>query len=125
MSFYTETNSAAVPNLDKSHAATDSWYSGQTYYDYAKGKYTVGSSASQASQRKLAEAFTRMLWRGTQTVAFGIKGKHVAAWYCNPSGTTNSNGAGVTGSATEPMATYKANIMLSCLQLHQPAAGAL
>jgi hypothetical protein len=31
----------------------------------------------------------------------------------------------VTASASEPMATFKANIMNSCLKLHQPAAGAL
>jgi hypothetical protein len=33
MSFYTETNSGAVADLDKSHAATDSWYGGRTHYD--------------------------------------------------------------------------------------------
>jgi len=33
MSFYEETVAAAVANLDKNHAATDSWYSGRTYYD--------------------------------------------------------------------------------------------
>ena len=39
MSFYTESNSAAVAKLETSHAATDSWYSGNTYYDYTNGKY--------------------------------------------------------------------------------------
>lgn len=33
MSFYTETNAGAVADLDKSHAATDSWYGGRTHYD--------------------------------------------------------------------------------------------
>lgn len=34
MSFYTETgNAAAVAKLDKTHAATDSWYSGRKFYD--------------------------------------------------------------------------------------------
>jgi len=122
MSFYTENNSAAVANLDKSHAATDSWYGGNTYYDYANGKYTGNDTTAKT---KLAQAFTRMLWKNTQTVAFGVKGKYVAAWYCNPSGSTNSNAAGVTASSTEPMATFKANVMRSCLTLHQPASGAV
>jgi hypothetical protein len=33
MSFYTEVKPAAVADLDKSHAATDTWYSGRTHYD--------------------------------------------------------------------------------------------
>jgi hypothetical protein len=122
MSFYTEANSALVSKLETSHAATDSWYSGNTHYDYANGKYKSGLTAAQT---KLAQAFTRMMWRSTQTVAFGIKGKYVAAWYCNPDGKTNSNGAGVAGSTTEPMATYKANVMNSCLKLQSTASGAL
>jgi hypothetical protein len=120
LSFYTEADGGAVSDLDKSHAATDAWYGGNTYYDYTNGKYKDDATGSQL---KLAKAFTRMLWRSTQTVAFGIKGKHVAAWYCNPSGRTNSNAAGVTGAA-ERAATFKANVMNSCLKLHQ-AAGAL
>jgi uncharacterized iron-regulated protein len=92
MSFYTETNTAAVADLDKSHAATDSWYSGNTYYDYANGKYTDSLTTAQTT---LGSAFTRMLWRGTQTVAFGVKGKYVAAWYCNLSGSAGSSGAGL------------------------------
>jgi len=61
-----------------------------------------------------------MLWRDTQTVAFGIKGKYVAAWYCSPSGKTNSNGNGVDSSKL--VATFKANVLKSCLDLHQPVA---
>jgi len=57
-----------------------------------------------------------MLWRGTQTVAFGIKGKYVAAWYCNPSGASNANGVG-EASATTKATLYKANVMKSCLKL--------
>ena len=122
MSFYTETNSGAVPNLEKSHAATDSWYGGNTHYDYANGKY---KDSLTAAQKKLAQAFTRMIWKSTQTVAFGIKGQYVAAWYCNVSGTTNSNGQGVTASATEPMATFKANVLPSCLVLETTATTGL
>jgi hypothetical protein len=106
--------------LAKSHAATDAWYGGNSYYDYDTGKYKAGLTTEQT---KLAKDFTRMLWRGTENVAFGIKGKYVAAWYCNPSGTTNSNGAGVTASASEPMDTYKANVMKSCLKLQSTVDG--
>jgi hypothetical protein len=89
---------------------------------YADGKYKTSLTAAQ---KKKAEAFTRMLWRETQTVAFAIKGKYVAAWYCNPSGTTNSNGAGVTASTTQPMATFKANVLTSCLTQSATASGAV
>jgi len=84
MSFYTDTKGGADSNLDKSHAATDAWYGGEAHYDYAKGAYkeTHDGKKLTASQKTLAEAFTRMLWKANRTVAFGIKGKHVAAWYC-------------------------------------------
>jgi len=120
MSFYTETNTAAVPDLDKNHAVTDSWYSGYKHYDYTNGKWKDGLTAAE---KTLAKAFTRMVWRGTKTVAFGVKGKYVAAWYCNPSGSTNSNGAGDTEGSAAYLAAFKANVMKSCLELTVPAAG--
>lgn len=39
MNFYEERMSGAVPDLDTSHAATDYWYGGFTYYNQADGKY--------------------------------------------------------------------------------------
>jgi hypothetical protein len=62
-----------------------------------------------------------MLWRDTQTVAFGIKGKYVAAWYCSPTGKTNSNGAGVD--SAKLVETFKANVLKSCLDLYTPPTG--
>lgn len=60
-----------------------------------------------------------MLWRKTKTVAFGIKGPYVAAWYCDPSGTTNSNGAGVDSAKLAD--TFKANVYSSdCLEVTRP-----
>jgi hypothetical protein len=110
MSVYEEKGGdAAVKNLDKSHAATDSWYGGFQHYDYATNGYKAGLTDTQ---KKKAEAFTRMLWRGTQTVAFGVKGRWVAAWYCNPSGSTNANKAGA----------FKDNVMRSCLKPQPPTA---
>lgn len=71
MSFYTAEAGASAAELVKSHAATDSWYGGGAHYDDATGTYRA---ASDAAAQKKADAYTRMLWRGTKTVAFGIKG---------------------------------------------------
>lgn len=62
-----------------------------------------------------------MLWRSTRTVAFGIKGKYVAAWYCVPSGKTDSNADGVD--ADKKVKTFKANVLKSCLDLYTPPTG--
>jgi hypothetical protein len=62
MSFYTEKYAAAVADLAKTHAATDSWYGGNTHYDYASGTYKASAGADA---KKLADAFTRMVWKST------------------------------------------------------------
>jgi hypothetical protein len=62
MSFYTEKNTGAVADLAKTHAATDSWYGGSTHYDYALGTY---KASAVGDAKKLAEAFTRMVWAST------------------------------------------------------------
>jgi len=49
-------------------------------------------------QLNLVNAFTRMVWKDTTTVAFGIKGRWVFARYCKVEGNVD----GVTA--------YKANI---------------
>jgi hypothetical protein len=55
-------------------------------------------------QVKLVDSFTRMVWRDTTTVAFGIKDRWVVARYCKVKGNVD----GVTG--------YKANIKQDCIK---------
>jgi len=81
MNMYEETGpSSAVADLNRNHAATDSWYlNGEQHYNYETGAPKDGASNAEKAQ---VDDFTRMVWRSTSTVSFGIKGKYVAAWYC-------------------------------------------
>lgn len=86
MNIYTERHSTETAS-GRGHAAssaTDNWYhSGEPYYDYATGQ---PKTAATAEQKVDALKFTRMMWKATKKVAFGIKGKHVVAWYCDAKG---------------------------------------
>jgi len=86
MNMYTERHStAAASGRDHAaNAATDNWYhSGEPYYDYTTGQ---PRTAATAAQKLDALKFTRMMWKATKKVAFGIKDKHVVAWYCDAKG---------------------------------------
>lgn len=50
--------------------------------------------ADQAKINAAAESFTRMIWKETTEVAFGIKGRFVLAWYCSVAGNTPAGYAG-------------------------------
>jgi len=103
MSFYEETNSAKVAALPTSHAATDAWYhEGKPWYDAATGATKAGATAGQ---QELGYRYTRMLWKSTTKVAFGIKGKYVVAWYCST----------VADEAAPKPADFKKNVGTSCL----------
>ena len=51
--------------------ATDKWYSYVKYYNYNEPGYN-----------KVARTFTRVVWKSTTEVGFGIAGKYVVARYC-------------------------------------------
>lgn len=70
--------------------ATDFWYGGSKYWNIANGSPTVANTDQQRAQFSQAQNFAQMLWKGTKTVGFGVKGKFVVAWYCDKAETSNA-----------------------------------
>lgn len=65
---------ATAPDTGKANNkdwATDNWYKKGTGYDWTKVKYSA-----------TAADFTRMIWRGSTKVGFGISGTKIVALYC-------------------------------------------
>jgi hypothetical protein len=104
-----------LPTLSTRDYATEHWYSGKQYYDFKKGTYnkkltaliakskavggpamTAAEKKTQATQTTSADAFTRMVWKATTTVAFGIKGRWVYARYCRVAGNTGTTAGYLT-----------------------------
>jgi hypothetical protein len=87
MNMFEETGPVtAVEDLVRNHVATDTWYlSGEKFYAYETGRPKSGATDPQ---KAMVDNFTRIVWKGTSTVSFGIKGKYVAAWYCTKKGNT-------------------------------------
>jgi len=119
MNYYEEKDVALVSQLDKNHRATEYWYGGRGHYDYDNGKLKSGLTTAET---KLGEQFTRMMWSSTMMVAFGIKKRHVAAWYCNPpQAPFNSNAYGVPTDQKAP--TFKQNVMKPCVVVSTDSKG--
>jgi hypothetical protein len=60
----------------KENIATDDWYKNEDQYDYEKGTFKKDMDKEKSNK------FTTMMWKATEKVGFGIKGKFVVAWYC-------------------------------------------
>jgi hypothetical protein len=58
-----------------------------------------------AAMNAKAHEFTQLIWSGSETVAFGIKGPWVVAWYC-PAGNKPAGNADA----------YKANVKRTCIE---------
>lgn len=65
---------------------------------------TAAETKEMKTQKVEADAFTRMVWKSTTRVAFGIKGRWVYARYCS--------NAGNTGGASN----YRAEVEEDCLK---------
>ena len=118
-SHFEQLDPAKLATLATSDAATAAWYSGKAYYDFKKGTYnaaltaliTKGAGARTAAETKqmneqkaLADAFTRMVWKATTTVAFGVQGRWAYARYCRAAGNQ------------APTSRYLTNVKQDCLK---------
>lgn len=63
--------------------AVDAWNKGQANYNFIKGE---PMDKNDVAKKKLSDEFTRMVWKSSTTVGFGIKGKFVVAWICKKKG---------------------------------------
>jgi hypothetical protein len=108
-SHYEETDPAKLPTLPTTDVATAHWYGGKAFYDFKAGTYkpklkaliatppTAATALKQMNtQKDLADAFTRMVWKATTTVAFGIKGRWVYARYCSVQGNQGGTAGFIT-----------------------------
>lgn len=91
---------AKVKDLLFKNDASEAWYKGESEYDYTKGE---PKKKEDAEKKLFSENFTRMVWKKTTKVGFGIKGKYVIAWYCEAKGNA--------GSTTE----FKKNVGEKCI----------
>jgi hypothetical protein len=66
-----QARNANTQQLFNTDWATDKWYSYVKYYNYNEPGYN-----------KVARTFTRVVWKSTTEVGFGIAGKYVVARYC-------------------------------------------
>lgn len=82
--------SASSGGLRFTDAASEGWYAGNKYYDESTGRSTDPTNASKTAE---AFKFTKMVWRKTTRVGFGVKGKWVVAWYCESQPASNSPAA--------------------------------
>jgi len=58
--------------------AGKNWYSGELYYNF-----NTGDLPKDKDEKKAVEKFSKMVWKNTKKVGFGVKGKWVIAWYCD------------------------------------------
>lgn len=116
---FEEVDPAKLPTLPTKDYATEAWYLGKQYYDFKKGTYkkalvdlvtrsggtgtalTAAETKTMNTQKTAADAFTRMVWKGTGTVAFGIKGRWVYARYCGVAGNTGGTAGYLTNVAED------------------------
>jgi hypothetical protein len=59
-----------------SGSATDDWYSGMSEYDFTK------HAPKDEFERAASDQFTQLVWKGNESVGFGIRANTVVAWYC-------------------------------------------
>ena len=78
--------SAGAASLRFTDAASAAWYAGGKWYDESTGRSKDPSNASKTLD---AFKFTKMVWKKTTRVGFGVKGKWVVAWYCESQPTSN------------------------------------
>jgi hypothetical protein len=101
-SIFEQGDPTKVALLATTDAATEGWYSGKANYAFDMGTY---SKISLSADKKLdVDDFTRMVWKATTKVSFGIKGRFVAAWYCTVKGNM--------GTTDE----YKKNVAKDCVK---------
>lgn len=93
-----------VAVLATSDDATEGWYSSKKNYAFDLGTYKVTDPVLTDAQKLDVDEFTRMVWKETTKVSFGIKGRFVAAWYCSVEG---NNG---------DAENYKKNVAKDCVK---------
>lgn len=70
-------------------AASEYWYAGNAWYNQDTGTSTVPTNGPLTAR---AFEFTKMVWKKTLKVGFGVKDKWVIAWYCDSQPKSNSPG---------------------------------
>jgi hypothetical protein len=78
-----------VAQLRFTDAASKAWYGGSANYNE-----NTGESTQPGNDQATLEAFmfTKMVWKKTKRVGFGVRGKWVIAWYCESQPASNSPG---------------------------------
>jgi uncharacterized protein YkwD len=77
---YEEIDPEKLNELVTTSVATEAWYQGQAEFNYANGEPMAWN---EEAQYKKYQDFTRMMWKKTAKVGFGIRGKYVIARYCD------------------------------------------
>lgn len=105
-SVFTQDAPAKVATLATSDDATIGWYEGKKFWNFKEGtvKDKFEDKVLTADQKADAADFTRMVWAETTTVAFGIRGRWVVAWYCSPQGNKGD------------VEAYKKNVQKDCVK---------
>jgi uncharacterized protein YkwD len=98
---FEQKDAGRVEGLADSDDAVDAWFAGQADYDFAKGE---PASASDAAKKARSDAYTRMVWKGSTKVGFGIHGRFVVAWFCE-----------TEGNKPVTVAAFKENVPKACL----------
>jgi len=102
---FDQEDDAKVLELVTSDAATDSWYAGMKHFNFETGESRAPNDTDMNNQFL---AFSRMMWRKSTKVGFGIRGSYVMAWYCNEPMKTQTQTAA-------DYKLYKANVGKLCL----------
>jgi len=69
-----------IIELITSNSSTDNWYKGMSQFNFESGESKAPKDVKLNNQYK---NFSRMMWKKTTKVAFGIRENFVIAWYCN------------------------------------------
>jgi len=84
---FEQTDATKRAGMRVSDAPSDYWYDGSTYYDFTAN---AAKTAISGAETRRANEFTRLVWKTTTKVGFGISadGRYVVAWFCETPGNT-------------------------------------
>jgi len=87
--------------LATSDDATDWWFDGFKEYDFSTG---APKAPKDAAKKQRSDEYTRLVWKASTKVGFGINGRFVVAWFCETEGNQPSTAA-----------AFKENVPKNCL----------
>jgi hypothetical protein len=77
---FEEKDAAKLNELVTTAVHTDYWYAGNTEFNYVNGEPMAWNEKGRYTKY---QDFTKMMWKKTTKVGFGIRGKWVIARYCD------------------------------------------